>query len=267
MPITKWRSAGRVFLFYALCVALLIFTSKLAHPLQGLASLVFIGGIGAVFVWTSSWAFVRWDEATLASIGARLRPGSAWKFFAGFALGLSLVGAHALLLHFAGHASFVRNDAAQWQQIMLAFVGYSLLASREELAFHGYPLRRLSIFWGPSRALGAVTLVFTLEHVAGGADWFSAILGAGVGSILFGTGSLATRGLAVPIGMHAAWNFGDWLRSSGGKIAGGPWIQSIEPGYEGRAAIVGWAGYVTLALAVVAGFWWWDRRRGQSGSP
>ena len=51
---------------------------------------------------------------------------------------------------------------------------------------------------------------------------FRAARGArSVGSLLWGVALLITRGFAILIGMHAAWNFGDWMRSSGGKAEGG----------------------------------------------
>ncbi|MEG9435147.1 CPBP family intramembrane metalloprotease [Edaphobacter sp. HDX4] len=56
----------------------------------------------------------------------------------------------------------------------------------------------------------AVALVFALEHLAGGATWINAILGTVGGSLLFGMAAIVMRGLAVPIGLHGAWNFGQW---------------------------------------------------------
>jgi hypothetical protein len=79
--------------------------------------------------------------------------------------------------------------------------------------------------------------------------------------MLFGIASLATRGLAVPIGIHAAWNFGDWMRSSGGKLAGGPWRPVVETGFDSWADVVGWSAYISLMLATAAVLWWWGRRR------
>jgi membrane protease YdiL (CAAX protease family) len=55
-----------------------------------------------------------------------------------------------------------------------------------------------------------VAFAFAVEHVVGGMRWLHAILGAGIGSLLLGMAALATRGLAMPISLHAAWNFGQW---------------------------------------------------------
>lgn len=75
-----------------------------------------------------------------------------------------------------------------------------------------------------------VALVFAAEHRLGGSTWIHALLGAGVGSLLFGMASLATRGLALPIGLHAAWNFGQWV--AGDKEFPGIWRSTVEQGLK-----------------------------------
>jgi membrane protease YdiL (CAAX protease family) len=66
-----------------------------------------------------------------------------------------------------------------------------------------------------------VAMAFIFYHVALGWPWANAILGTGAGSLLFGMAAIASRGLAVPIGLHAAWNFVDW--AMGGKGSDGLW--------------------------------------------
>jgi hypothetical protein len=78
--------------------------------------------------------------------------------------------------------------------------------------------------------------------------------GAGMGALLFGMAAIATRGLAVPIGVHAAWNFGDQMRSGGGKTTGF-WKAVVEDGFEARAQVVGWTGYVSVMLLTTLAFW------------
>ncbi|MES2466382.1 MAG: CPBP family intramembrane glutamic endopeptidase [Verrucomicrobiota bacterium] len=141
----------------------------------------------------------------------------------------------------------------------LALMAYVALSCREELAFRGYPLRRLESVIGPWFAQLVVAVVFLIEHVAGGMAWSEAIAGAGVGALLFGMAAIATRGLAVPIGVHAAWNFGDWMRSGGGKTTGF-WKAVVEDGFEAHAGVVGWVGYVSVMLLATLAFWIWYQR-------
>lgn len=131
------------------------------------------------------------------------------------------------------------------------------LSCREELGFRGYPLRRLERSFGLWEAQIIVALVFALEHMAGGWPWERALLGAGVGSLLFGMAAIATEGLALPIGLHAAWNFGDWML--GGKGSAGLWKPVVEEGRQGRAQLVGTAYLVAIGSATFA-FWIWNRR-------
>jgi membrane protease YdiL (CAAX protease family) len=251
----------RVALFYAGCLLLLLSASAMAKPLAELQQVSLIGAVCSGGAWLLSGVFVHWDGLDLASIGTKLTVDSGARFGLGFALGLLLIGLHASALLVLGHTSFERNPSAQPSQIAWALLGYGLLASREELAFHGYPLRRLAASFGRWPALIVVGFVFALEHVAGGAGLFAAIAGACVGSMLFGIASLTTRGLAIPIGIHAAWNFGDWMRSSGGKFADGPRKPVVEAGFDSRAEVVGWSAYVVLMLGTAVAFWWWERRQ------
>jgi hypothetical protein len=140
---------------------------------------------------------------------------------------------------------------------MITLVAYLSLSVREELAFHGYPLRRLKPFFGLWGAQFIVAFIFALEHVAGGSTLWLALFGAGVGSLLFGMAAIATRGIALPIGIHAAWNIGDWLR--GGKSAVGVWKPVVEDGFKERAAFVGIAGYILVMCLATLAFWWWHR--------
>ena len=73
--------------------------------------------------------------------------------------------------------------------------------------------------------------------------------------LLFGTAAIASRGLAVPIGLHAAWNFGSW--TLGDKGGPGLWtpVFSHPPGLAGAFAYV--AAFVLWTVA----FSFWSNRR------
>ena len=200
--------------------------------------------------------FVRWDGLRLRDVGAAINSKSPLRFFFGFLIGLLLVALHASIVTFAGNVRWVRSEGIGLKGIATTLVIYFLLSCREELAFHGYPLRRLNSTFGLWIAQLIVAVVFALEHVAGGSTWGQAFLGAGVGSLLFGMAAIATGGVALPIGLHAAWNFGDWMR--GGKPSVGLW----HP--VGRADVTGMVGYVVVMLAATLAFWWFYRRATRS---
>jgi membrane protease YdiL (CAAX protease family) len=177
----------------------------------------------------------------------------------GFACGLLLVALHSILVGVVGHTHWVRAAGPTASQAGLIGIGYFFLSAREELAFHGYPLRRLQVLLGVWGAQVAIAAVFALEHMAGGWSLAQALWGAGMGSLLFGMASIATRGLAIPIGIHAAWNFGDWIR--GNRPEPGVWRPEIDRGFEAAASWTGiWAYVAIMAVATVL-FWFWHRTR------
>jgi hypothetical protein len=71
--------------------------------------------------------------------------------------------------------------------------------------------------------------------------------------------ALATRGLAMPIGLHSAWNFGQWVL--GGKEMPGLWRTVIPQEIQAHLDRVGMISYViVMALATLA-FWYSYKRR------
>lgn len=266
--IGRWRTSARVLLFFILCPVLLAFLSPIDQDVHGLPPGMFIGVAASLGTLVLTVLFVRWDGIRLEDVGAAFSKRTPFRFLAGFAIGLLLVALHVSIEAFAGNLRWVRSDGVGLREIASTITLYILLASREELAFHGYPLRRLQSFLGLWVAQLIVALLFAAEHVAGGSTWMNALLGAGVGSLLFGMAAIATRGLAVPIGLHAAWNFGDWMH--GGKGPGGFWHPiALEPvrAHADRTAMI---GYVVVMVAGTLAFWWWHRQAQRdlvTGSP
>ena len=139
---------------------------------------------------------------------------------------------------------------------LLVFV---VLACREELAFHGYPLRRLQMSWGVWPSQFFIATLFAFEHVLGGASWIDAVIGSALGSLLFGMASIATEGLAVPIGMHAAWNTGHWVL--GFKSMPGILRPVGQAGDERAAYIAAMTSYAVVIAFAILMFWLWYRKR------
>jgi len=177
----------------------------------------------------------------------------------GFALGLLLVAFQTCFVMLAGHVHWVRTSSVGLVSVGTALLAYVALASREELAFRGYPLRRLHSCFGLWTAQIVVALAFAMEHVAGGSTWTNAMLGAFVGSLLFGMAALAMRGLAVPIGLHAAWNFGQW--TIGEKENSGLWRPVVEQGYKQHVDHMGMLGYLLVFGSATVAFYLFDNFR------
>lgn len=254
-----WRSFGRVLLFLVACPIVLAITGAVSPARSGPTQDLFIGSIASLGAFVLTVLFVRWDALRLNDVGAMPGRRSLHRIAFGFLLGSALVAVHSLIVSAAGHMHWVRTPGARADRAVLIAVGYLCLAAREELAFHGYPLRRLQQLSGVWRAQVVIALVFALEHVIGGWSYAQALWGAAVGSLLFGMASIATRGLAVPIGIHAAWNFGDWMR--GNRTMPGLWRPDVAKGFEDRVSLAGIFAYVAVMALATLGFWYWHRSR------
>lgn len=248
-----WTTVGRVFLFILICPLLLVLAGPLCSRLPGQFSQVALGSITTVATVIVTGLFLRWDKLLFRDIGVAPDRRSAIRMIVGFAFGLLLVALQTCFVMLAGHVHWVRTPPVGVASVGMALLAYGMLASREELAFRGYPLRRLDDRFGMWIAQLVVALVFATEHVAGGATWGNAILGAFTGSLLFGMAALAMRGLAVPIGLHTAWNFGQW--TLGEKETSGLWRPVVEQGYKQHVDHMGILGYLLVFGSATVAFY------------
>lgn len=208
----RWWVLGRVLLFMIGCAIVLVAITPVAPKGNGSTSELFTGVMASLGAFGLTLLFLRWEGLRLDDVGVSPDRRSLLRFVIGFLIGAFLVALNSTALWGAGHVRWVRASEIGLTDVMITPVAYLCLAAREELAFHGYPLRRLKTFFGIWGAQLLVASIFALEHVAGGSTLWLALFGAGVGSLLFGMAAIATRGIALPIGIHAAWNIGDWMR-------------------------------------------------------
>jgi membrane protease YdiL (CAAX protease family) len=254
----RWPALARVTLFMFSCAVVLAAVAPIAKKLPGKWLEFVIGTVASLGAFALTALFVRWERLRLKDVGAAADAGSPARLIFGFLVGLLLAAVWAAILAAAVQTRWVRAPDVGFGATALALMAYLVLACREELAFHGYPLRRLNQLYGLWPAQLFVAVVFAVEHRVGGWTWMDALLGAGVGSLLFGMVAIATRGLAVPIGVHAAWNFGQW--TLGLKGTPGIWKSVVEEGREGRAHRVETIIYVVVMGTATIVFWLWHRR-------
>lgn len=247
------RMLAHVILFMFGCALVLVLSSALVPKLPGMWSEVCLGVATSVIAFGLTALFVRWDGVTLDDVGAAPNRSSPLRLMVGFFFGSCIVSAWAIICVASGYIRWSYQPSTEYSSALVALAAYLALACREELSFHGYPLRQLQRGWGVWGAQAFVAIVFAFEHRLGGSPWVQAVFGAAVGSLLFGMASIATRGLAVPIGIHAAWNFGTWLLGMKGE--GGVWRQIVEPANERNAEVLGMAAYVAMLGAATFLFW------------
>jgi len=251
-----WKTLVRVLLFLLGCAVILMIVSPHAPRLGLQWSQAAVGLEASLATLALTMFFVRLDGIRLAEIGVSPRRASIGRLLLGFAMGLLLVAAQSGLLALVEPVRWVRSDVTGYAPIVSALAAYLVLACREELAFRGYPLRRLDRSFG---LWTAQIIVASLEHRAGGYSWTNALFGAFVGSLLFGMAALATRGLALPIGLHAAWNFGQWM--IGEKETPGLWKPVLAGEPTARADHAALIAYIVVFAAATLAFWSYRRVR------
>lgn len=252
---------GRVFLFWFATMAILAAAGPAAGAL-GDRSGIAVGAIASILTMALTLLFVRWERKRPRDLGFSLTRRTPLLFGLGLSIGLALVVVHTALTAMLAPVHWVGVRHADPSRAVLLSASFLLLAAREELAFRGYPLRKLASDLNPWAAQLIVAALFAVEHAIGGATWSNALLGAGMGSLVFGAAALATRGLAMPIGLHAAYNIADWAR--GGKGNDGLWRAVVAPGSEQATQWISMAVYVAvMALSVIA-LGLWGRRNARS---
>jgi membrane protease YdiL (CAAX protease family) len=249
----------RVLLFMIGCAAILAFIAPFARRFPGMESEAFLGVAASAATFALTALFVRWEHVRLADVGAMPDSKSFGRLAFGVLIGALAIAAWAGISILAGQARWTRANEVGVSSIAIAFLAYLCLACREELAFRGFPLRRLHPVLGLWPAQFFVAIVFALEHRLAGATWIDAVLGAGVGSLLFGMAAVATEGLAVPIGIHAAWNTGHW--ALGLKGTPGIWTVVIDQNHRAGSPFIGIILYDIVMLSTTLAFWLWYRKR------
>jgi hypothetical protein len=250
-PPKQYFTLARVLFFYFGSVIILAFTSYLTKNLsEKIADLLSIVS-AIVLTFFLVFIFTRLEKRSLYEIGIIPGKKSIVRFVVGYIAGLSMAITQALIVLSTGHFRLAFVSQLPVSEIVLPFFLYLFVACREELVFRSYPLRSLNDALGPWTALFLITMLFVLEHVLAGMSWKIAIVGSGLGGILFGLSALKTKGLALPWGLHSAWNFGQWLM--GFKTKAGVWKTVVEKGYEVEVERTGLVAFVLVIVIAIAG--------------
>jgi len=251
-PAGQISTLLRVLLFCILCAVLLATGSSLLKGCKKPWADLSLGFFAATASFLLSIPFAKWEKVSLRQLG--LIPGKATlgKLVTGFLIGLLIAGLHLALALIFGYISLI-HATPSFYTVALSFLLYLILATREEIAFRGFALRSLTYKIGAWKAQLIIAFIFALEHMAGGFTWQQAFFGSGVGAVLFGLAALRTKGIALPVGLHAAWNFGQWC--FGMKNTPGIWQVSVSKGFEEKNEQIIMICYlIVMWLAITAFF-------------
>lgn len=252
----KWlKTTARAVLFWLCCAAALAVLSGLIRGNNIFVSQVLPICLSAAVALLLTLLFVRWERLRLTRVG--IIPGrlSITRFLAGLAIGLAMAAFQPFILWCTGHVGLQRTPGVNLALVAVNLFLYFAISCREELAFRGYPLQALASVTNPWAAQSIVALLFIIEHIAGGMTWLQAIIGSGTGAVLFGLAAIRTRGLALPVGLHFAWNSSQWV--FGFKITPGVYHLAIDKGFEHLADMAGWAAYLLPMWCTILALYCW----------
>lgn len=235
-----------VILFYVCTIVLFALTSGLVKRVhEGFADLLSIF-LATILTLLLILLFTRWGKIKLKDVGFIAGYKESIRFVSGFVIGLIMVVSQVLITLCFGHYQIKWAEKINLINYLPFFFLYFFAAFREELVFRSYTLRRLNYATGPVIAITFMTVLFIAEHIIAGVEWKMAFLGNGLGALLFSIAALKTKGLALPLGLHFAWNFGQWL--FGLKTGQSIGMPVIESGFESQVQIVAIAAYAFVMV-------------------
>lgn len=255
---------GRVLLFWLGYVVVLLTMSQIKVLVPAQWGQLAWGLSSSAALLALSMLFLRLEGRTVRDIGLDFAGMSLVRFASGTLIGWVIFALVILLLSiFAGPLNVAWNASLQPALLFGSACTFVALACMEELGFRGYPLRTLIPSLGPWPAQGIVIIAFALSHVAYGWPASSIMLGVVPAAFLFGMAAIASRGLAMPIGVHAGLNMAE--SAVGEDQAYRIWTLVMDEPVREQVAVL--APLISPAVVILAGlaFWFWHRSRQRDG--
>jgi len=145
-----------------------------------------------------SWANMGWQPRTARSFGRGLVLGAAMA-----------VAAIVLAVVLDGARVRITNDANLWVGVAAPLLtGLVLSALGEELAFRGFPLRRLADGIGVLPAMLVLAALFGVAHAGNDNATVFSTINVALAAIWLSVAFLSTGGMGLAWGAHLGWNAG-----------------------------------------------------------
>ena len=250
--------------------------------LAGVRSLIELFFIGLIFILVARWI----DRRPWRAYGFHLN--SNWWRDLGFGLALglflmSVIFGAEYLLGWVSVSGFFENGQASlpfWQLLLDGLLAYILVGVREELFTRGYLIKNLAEGLNLPRissraavwiAYLLTSLFFGLLHVINQNATLVSTLNLALAGLFLGLGFILTGDLAIPIGLHIAWNFAQG-EIFGFPVSGGnDQLALLATQQSGPTAWTGGAfgpeggliGVLAMLLGMLLIYSWvrWTRRR------
>ena len=184
----------------------LSFVGREPQPAWSLAWTSFSGAVGFAL---ATWLVGRvLDRRSWAYLGWRPRTGVPTGLLGGVVLGVVMAAGAAGLAVLVGGATVTNTgDWAGWGTAAVPLgVGFLLAALTEELAFRGYPLRRLAdaVGAGPATTLGAIG--FGLAHLGNPSATTFSTVNVALAGVWLACAFFSPGGMPLAWGAHFGWN-------------------------------------------------------------
>jgi membrane protease YdiL (CAAX protease family) len=146
-----------------------------------------------------SWEQLGWRERGL---GPRLARGvGLGALMAAVAIGLAIVLDRSTVT--------LTHDWSRWPGVALPLaLGLVCAALAEELAFRGYPLRRLADALGPAPAIAVLAVLFGLAHAGNPSATVFSTVNVALAAVWLSFAFFSSGGMALAWGLHFGWNAG-----------------------------------------------------------
>jgi membrane protease YdiL (CAAX protease family) len=270
------RAGWRLLIFLAALSALfsitamvmrLLFSHRGTHAVGITPGAALLGeGVPFLFVLIASWVMATIEFRKIADYGLPPTGIFAPKFWQGIVMGFTSISALLGAMRLAGAFHFdgiALHGVDIWKYATLWGIAFIVVGLFEEFLFRGYALFTLTTgigFWPSAFVLSA--LFGYVHHGNSGENWVGASAAALVG-LLFCLMLRRTGDLWLPIGFHAAWDWGETyfygVPDSGQVAAGhlfyaslsGPhWLTGGTVGPEGSYLCLALIGLLILIFAV-----------------
>ncbi len=242
------HATARALLFLVAYIAVLV----LVGSFKGLVPIAwgpFVwGSASTVLLVTLTLVVLRSEKRRPADVGLAIEASSVGRLGAGIAIGVALYALNLLVVRLvAGPVGIDPAAGRSAGTFALLVATLFALSAMEEVGFRGYALRTLAASIGTWQAQVVVAFAFGLAHIAYGWSLSAVAFGVLPNALLFGVAAMVSRGLALPIGVHAGVNLAS--RSLGEHDALGLWTLVADEATQGRiAAVAPWTSVVLTVL-------------------
>jgi membrane protease YdiL (CAAX protease family) len=211
------------------------------------------------------WIFLRVEKKSFKNIGLSWEKNTLPKFLAGLFIGTVIMVIALLVLTGFTSLQFKRSSnliqPLTWAMYLMVIIPLALM---EELAFRSYAFLKLNTAYGLWWAQFMAAVAFALYHVLSGWSWQVSFLGPFVWAFVFGLAAIASRGIALPTGIHTALNF---LQMLTGMKADKQslWILDLEQNHSASAQakvdMVGILFQIFILITALLCTWFFLKRK------